>query len=202
MLGAVPKSKVVARVLSGDLLECQVESPAGERLALTGKTSDVEPETLGSPHSGATVPWSAMRGPSPSSPIRRSTCPLKRNRGTRRGERRPTKWWWNGSPTLLTTSRSATSAGWCSSCFEYVDHRKGKRPVGQMPAYLCSNCGSPTLPCATPPATTWRCGSAAQSGCRGTAPSTAIRSRDSRKASARSTRSWTTGSSWITTSLT
>jgi hypothetical protein len=40
--------------------------------------------------------------------------------------------------------------GWCSSCFANVDHRKGKRPAGQLPAYLCSNCGAATLPCASP----------------------------------------------------
>jgi len=43
-----------------------------------------------------------------------------------------------------------TKRGWCSSCFAKVDHRKGKRPFGQIPAYLCSNCGSPTLVCADP----------------------------------------------------
>ena len=39
---------------------------------------------------------------------------------------------------------------WCSSCFTKDMHQKVKRPVGQVPAYLCKNCGSPSLPCAAP----------------------------------------------------
>ena len=37
--------------------------------------------------------------------------------------------------------------GWCSSCFFRTEHRKSNRPVGQVPAYVCQGCGSPTLPC-------------------------------------------------------
>ena len=44
-----------------------------------------------------------------------------------------------------------TEEGWCSSCFKKTKHRKGKRPTGQLPAYLCKYCGSPTLSCAYPP---------------------------------------------------
>lgn len=38
-------------------------------------------------------------------------------------------------------------ASWCSSCFGKHEHRKSNRPVGQLPAYVCGGCGSPTLPC-------------------------------------------------------
>ena len=42
------KSSVVARVLSGDRLECQVVSPRGEKLKLTGNTTDPQPTVDGS----------------------------------------------------------------------------------------------------------------------------------------------------------
>ncbi|MFT6392719.1 MAG: hypothetical protein ACJA14_002246, partial [Ilumatobacter sp.] len=41
------KTSVVARVLEGDRLECQVTPEHGERLTLTGKTTDVEPTVEG-----------------------------------------------------------------------------------------------------------------------------------------------------------
>ncbi len=51
------KSSVVARVLDGDRLECQVVSPRGERLTLTGTTTDVEPtDRRGSHASGQPRP--------------------------------------------------------------------------------------------------------------------------------------------------
>ena len=37
---------------------------------------------------------------------------------------------------------------WCSSCFDKANHHKSNRPAGQLPVYVCSSCGSPTLPCA------------------------------------------------------
>lgn len=37
--------------------------------------------------------------------------------------------------------------GWCSSCFAKAEHRKSNRPAGQLPVYVCQECGSPTLPC-------------------------------------------------------
>ena len=43
-MSVMSKSSVVARVLGGDRLECQVVSPRAERLTLTGTTTDVEPE--------------------------------------------------------------------------------------------------------------------------------------------------------------
>jgi pimeloyl-ACP methyl ester carboxylesterase len=40
--------------------------------------------------------------------------------------------------------------GWCSACFGDHLHRKANRPLGHLPAYLCNDCGSPTLRCADP----------------------------------------------------
>ncbi len=75
--------------------------------------------------------------------------------------------------------------------------------MGQLPAYLCSDCGSPTLPCAeAPSAKTWPCGGKAPSGYSGTAPSTAMRSPDSPRPTERWAHSTTTRSSSSTTNPT
>ena len=42
------KTTVVARVLEGDRLECQITPEHGEALTLTGRTTDVEPTIKGS----------------------------------------------------------------------------------------------------------------------------------------------------------
>lgn len=36
---------------------------------------------------------------------------------------------------------------WCSACFLKTKHRKSNRPAGQVPVYVCQECGSPTLQC-------------------------------------------------------
>ena len=49
---------------------------------------------------------------------------------------------------LADEPATVTRQGWCSSCFAYGKHQKVKLPTGQLPAYLCCSCGTPTLPCA------------------------------------------------------
>lgn len=40
--------------------------------------------------------------------------------------------------------------GWCSGCFEHAEHTELEQRFGNVPAYLCRACGSPTLGCAAP----------------------------------------------------
>ncbi|MGD9795498.1 MAG: DUF726 domain-containing protein, partial [Acidimicrobiia bacterium] len=51
---------------------------------------------------------------------------------------------------LADDPERTTKGGWCSGCFEDADHHKMNMPLGHLPAYLCSACGTPTLPCAAP----------------------------------------------------
>lgn len=44
----------------------------------------------------------------------------------------------------------APKVGWCSSCFTKSSHLKSNRPAGQVPVYVCQDCGSPTLECVAP----------------------------------------------------
>lgn len=146
----MPRSSVVARVLNGDRLECLVTSPRGKRLTLTGTTSDVEPEVVGADplrrnralvnNAWAFSKFTHLKVSLPSQEE-------QKNAEKRAKAHRTIAEWIADLADDLTLP---TKWGWCSACFAYVDHQKVKRPVGQVPAYLCSNCGSPTLPCAGP----------------------------------------------------
>ena len=145
------RSNVVARVLDSDRLECQVVSPRGKTLTLTGDRADAEPEKVeGSPalqgnralvdHGWAFAKSSYLKV--------NLASPDEQKRAEERGttHQRLAEW----IADLADDMASESEQGWCSSCFAHAGHRKVKRPVGQRRAYLCSNCGSPTLPCAGP----------------------------------------------------
>ena len=144
------KSTVVARVLDGDRLYCQVVSPQGKELILTGDTADVEPHVEGATalrgnralvaNAWAYAKFTHLKVSLPTqheqkSAEKRADAHLKL-----------TEWIAELADDVTVTKKR----GWCSSCFTQTDHQKTKRPIGQVPAYLCCNCGSPTLPCAGP----------------------------------------------------
>ncbi len=138
---------VIAR---GDRLECRIVSPRGEELTLTGSTTDVQPAVEGSAalqgnsalvHNAWAFAKSTYRTVNPPSPEAQKAAEKRAKTHQKVAE-------WLADLTDDLTGK--TKRGWCSGCFADVDHQKVKRPVGQLPAYLCSNCGSPTLPCAGP----------------------------------------------------
>lgn len=147
------KSQVVARVLKGDFLECSIVSPDGEKLVLTGTPTDVKPKLKGSAvlrrnralvtNAWAFTTFSHLRASLP-------TQEEQKNAAKRAKAHQEVVEW---LADLADDVEIGTERGWCSSCFKKTDHKKGKRPFGQVPAYLCSSCGSPTLPCAYPPCT-------------------------------------------------
>lgn len=144
------KSKIVARVLDGDRLECQIVSPRGERLSLTGSTTDVDPEVEGAEvlrtnlallhNAWAFAKFTYLK-------VNLPTEEEQRGAEKRAKTHREVAEW---IADLAADLGRTTTGGWCSGCFADVDHRKVKDPAGPLPAYLCTNCGSPTLPCADP----------------------------------------------------
>jgi hypothetical protein len=144
------KSTVIARILDGNRLECRVTSPRNEQLVLTGKTTDVEPETEGSPALGGNRAlvnnaWAYAKF----TYLKVSLPTLKAQKGAEKraaAHQRIAEWIAGLADHVWATTR----AGWCSGCFAKAEHRKANRPVGHLPAYLCLACGSATLPCASP----------------------------------------------------
>lgn len=146
----MPKSSVVARVLEGDRIECRVVTHSGKELTLSGTTSDVEPDAAGPTELTANPAlvlnaWAFAK-----------FTYLKVNLPTANGQsgaekraafhRGVAEW----IADLADEVTETTKVGWCSSCFAEAEHRKVKRPAGHLAAYLCGECGAPTLPCAAP----------------------------------------------------
>ena len=145
------KSSVVARVLAGDRLECQIVSPRGKKLTLAGTTADVEPKTIDGAatlqgnralvhNAWAFAKFTYLTVNLPSAEEQKGA--QKRAKA----HREVAEWITDLADDLGRT----TTGGWCSGCFTDANHRKVKDPAGPFSAYLCSNCGSPTLPCAAP----------------------------------------------------
>lgn len=145
----MPKSEILFRVLDGARIQCDVVSPREYRLTLTGSNTDVEPEVgeglLGNNRALVTNAWAFALAK-----YEAVTLPdqdLQKAAEKRAKEFKKVAAWIAEVADNLTDEEKY---GWCSSCFGQHAHRKANRPLGQLPAYVCSACGTPTLPCASP----------------------------------------------------
>lgn len=149
-LRPVSKAIVITRVLDGNQLECRATSPKEETLVLTGAVDDVEPEVEGSEklrtnralllNAWAYAKYTFQKVSLPT--------PEEQRQAERRAyaHKKVAEW----ITDLADDVTDQTRQGWCSACFTNTPHRRTRRPFGQLAAYLCGNCGSPTLPCAGP----------------------------------------------------
>ena len=143
-------AKVIARVLESGQLECRIVPGKGEELVLTGSPAELEPSMDGpSSLSGnralvdnawAFAKFTYLKVSLPTEAEQKSA-------EKRAGVHRQVAAW---IAELAADIERTTKGGWCSACFTDCDHRKVRNPPGPLPAYLCVNCGSPTLPCAAP----------------------------------------------------
>lgn len=140
------KSEVVARVLGEDSIECTIVSPRGKRLKLSGNVTDDEPEFetggLGNNRALVNNAWAFAKA-------RYAAVNLPDQDQQKNAEKRAKKHQ-NVAEWIADVADDLTSEkkhGWCSACFGQHDHSKANRPLGQLPAYVCDGCGSPTLPC-------------------------------------------------------
>lgn len=151
MMTAMPKPTVVARLLEGDRLQCQISSPWGLTLTLAGSTTDVEPEVIEGAeqlsgnralvdNAWAFAKFTHLKVSLPS--------PEEQKRAEQLADAHHATAEWLAD--LADDVTHETASGWCSGCFAAAEHRKVRMPAGRLPAYVCSNCGSGTLPCAGP----------------------------------------------------
>lgn len=144
------KSQVVARLLDGDVLVCTVTSPNGQSLTLTNNGDDLAPVVEGSEvlasnralidNAWAHARFTKMKVQLPSEEEQKAA--------SKRAEAHRDVAEWIAELTDDLTGE--VEHAWCSDCFTLAEHAKTDRPFNQVPAYLCGNCGSPTLPCAGP----------------------------------------------------
>lgn len=144
------KSTVVARVLDGDRLACRVVSPAGNELTLSGGVSDPTPELYGANvlvKNTTLIDHAWAFAMSTYQSVNLPDAVQQANAAKRaKGHRAVVKWIADVADGLT----DEVKWGWRSACFGEHEHQRAARPVGQLPAYLCSGCGSPTLTCAAP----------------------------------------------------
>lgn len=143
------KSEVVARVLDGNQIKCEIVSPLGQTLTLTGSTTDVEPtfEKVGLGNNRALVNSAWAFAMDRYAAVNLPDREQQQNAEKRAEVHRKTAEWLSAVAGDLSHEKRH---GWCSACFGQHEHVKAKRPLGQLPVYLCEDCGSATLPCAAP----------------------------------------------------
>lgn len=139
---------VVVRIL-GVRLECTVQAPNLD-LLLSGGVRDLVPKIEGSQQfaeNRALVAnaWSCALNKHQAAVLptkQEQDAALKRSEVHRKSA--------EALAVLAAKVTSERREGWCSGCFTKSEHRKVAMPPGQLPAYLCGNCGSPTLGCPAP----------------------------------------------------
>lgn len=131
-------------------MQCEIVSPKVGTLTLSGETSDIEPEIEGSEvlaanraliHNAwayAKFTWLKVNLPTRD----------EQEAADKRAETHRDVAVWIAD--LVDDPGDTTVDRWCSGCFTKSKHLKVDLSIGQLPAYLCENCGSPTLSCAAP----------------------------------------------------
>lgn len=144
------KSEVFFRILDGNRIQCQVVPPEGQRLTLSGSSTDEVPEFekggLGDSRALVTNAWAFAIARYEA--VTRPDQEQQKNAQKRaEGHQKVAEWIADLAHDLAIEEKY----GWCSACFGEHSHRKSNLPMGHVPAYLCSDCGSPTSPCAAGP---------------------------------------------------
>lgn len=145
---SMPKSEILFRVLDGDRIQCDIVSSKGYKLTLSGSGTDIIPEVgegmLGNNRALVTNAWAFALAKHEAVTLPDEDL-QKAAEKRARGFKKVAAWIVEVAEDLSDEEKY----GWCSSCFGKHAHRKAKRPMGQVPVYVCGGCGSPTLPCAS-----------------------------------------------------
>lgn len=133
---------------SGELT-CEVHTPMGRPLELSGRASDIEPRTRGDNrmcNNEALVhnAWAAAKYHQAF--VEATDEKLKTDHLTQYKAHAATT---TTIATLLDDLTAITRDGWCSGCFTFASHLQIERKSSSsFRVYLCNFCGSPTMGCA------------------------------------------------------
>ncbi|MDD0858236.1 hypothetical protein NHF46_11615 [Arthrobacter alpinus] len=149
------KASVVARVLDGNRLECNVVSPKGQEITLSGLTTDVEPQVgageLGSNRLLVNNAWAFAKAKFDA--VNLPDQEQQKNATARAKKHRKLAEWIADVAEDVTDEKKLA---WCSACFGQHDHSKVNRSIAQLNTYVCDGCGSPGSPCMDRFAKTWQ----------------------------------------------
>lgn len=136
--------------VSHDGMICEVRSPQGRLLRLSGKLDTVEPDTEGDDvmvENRALInnAWSYAKHE-----LQYRRLKNDEKRASHRKQADAHAKVAENIAELIDFLGPSTRNGWCSACYTRSDHRKVQLGATSVPAYLCVTCGSPTLKCAAP----------------------------------------------------
>ena len=136
--------------VSHDGMICEVRSPQGRRLRLTGTLSAVEPEADGDDvmvENPALVhnAWAYAKHEKQYRKFKNEEKRASHRKQADAHSKTAEK-----IAELIDLVGPTTRNGWCSACYTRSDHRKVNTVRTTVPVYLCVTCGSPTLRCASP----------------------------------------------------
>ncbi|MGP3707157.1 DUF726 domain-containing protein [Gordonia paraffinivorans] len=136
--------------VSHDGMKCEVRSPMGRKLELSGTLETIEPELTGDEAMmrNAALVHNAWAFAKHEKQFRRFKLAEKKK--SHRAQADAHEKTAAGIAELIDALTDTTRDGWCSGCFTFSPHRKVRTSGIEVPAYLCETCGSPTLRCASP----------------------------------------------------
>jgi len=131
-------------------MTCEVRSPYGLKLHLSGTLDIIEPEAAGDEAMTANpaLIHNAWAYAKHEKQYRRLKDLEKRKSHRKQAD--------DYAKTavaiaeLIDALGTSTKRGWCSACYTQSTHRELDTGMLSVPAYLCVTCGSPTLGCAAP----------------------------------------------------
>lgn len=141
---------VLFKPVSHDGMICEIRSPLGLLLRLTGTITAVEPDVEGDEVMTANPAlihnaWAYAKN---EKLFRRFKDPEKKESHRKQADAHAETA--EKIAELIDQLGDTTRSAWCSACYARADHRKANTGRLSVPAYLCVTCGSPTLTCAAP----------------------------------------------------
>lgn len=131
-------------------MTCEVRSPLGHRLALSGTLEAIEPQIEGDDLMLANVALVHNAWAYAKNEKRYRIFKNEEKRASHRKQADAHAETARKIAALLDLLGTTVRQGWCSGCYTLSEHRKVDGGRASVRVYLCSTCGSPTLKCAAP----------------------------------------------------
>lgn len=131
-------------------MTCEIRSPGGLKLLLSGSLDTIEPDAAGDDLMVANpaLIHNAWAYAKHEKQYRRLKA-LEKRKSHRRQASEYAKIA-TAIAELIDMLGTSIKTGWCSACYTNSRHRKLNTGFLSVPGYLCETCGSPTLGCAAP----------------------------------------------------
>ena len=130
---------------------CEVRSPLGYRLTVSGSTNDIQPKVVDG-DSSMTGNLALVENAWAFTLHKEfgRLAPTPEEQKSHRKQAEVHKEVVENIAPLLDSLGDEVLSDWCSGCFTYSDHVKVEQEGLKLPTYICETCGTPTIPCVAP----------------------------------------------------